>query len=57
VLVSYVIRLVPSSLAAGELVGQAEAVDTGRQSTFRNVEELVRILCASDFGISSRELS
>jgi hypothetical protein len=46
VLVSYVLRLVPDALASGQLSGQVEEVESGVTAVFRDVDELVRILCA-----------
>jgi len=41
VLVSFVIRLVPSELGRGQLVGQVVAIDSGVDAPIRNAEELV----------------
>ena len=48
VIVTFVIRLVRERLAAGEVVGQLELVQTGEQTTVRSAEELVGALRAGD---------
>ena len=42
-LVSWVVRLVPESLEAGELAGESELVATGERAAFRSTAELVEI--------------
>jgi hypothetical protein len=42
VIVTLVVQLVRESLAAGELVGQVEIVETGERVTVRTVDDLVR---------------
>ena len=41
--VSWVVRLVPESLEAGELAGESELVATGERAAFRSTAELVEI--------------
>ena len=43
-LLSYVLRLVPSALAEGRLAGTLQTVDTGLTTTFSSVDELVSAL-------------
>ena len=43
-LLSYVLRLVPSALAEGRLAGTVQAVETGDTTAFRSVEELLAAL-------------
>ena len=43
-LLSYVLRLVPSALAEGRLAGTLQTVDTGVTTTFSSVDELVSAL-------------
>ncbi len=40
-LVSFVIRLVPTELGRGQLVGQVVAIDSGVDAPIRNADELV----------------
>lgn len=42
--VSILLRLVPRALADGRLAGQAEIVDTGHTTVFRDTEELLALL-------------
>ena len=42
-LVSWVVRLVPESLEAGELAGESELVATGERAAFRSTAELIEI--------------
>jgi hypothetical protein len=43
-MLSFVLRLVPSALADGRLAGTVQTVETGQTTTFRTVEELVLAL-------------
>ena len=43
-LLSYVLRLVPSALSEGRLAGTVQAVETGDTIAFRSVEELLAAL-------------
>ena len=43
-LLSYVLRLVPSALAEGRLAGTVQTVETGQTTAFGSVEELLRAL-------------
>ena len=43
-LLSYVLRLVPSALAEGRLAGTVQSVDSGGTTAFRSVEELLAAL-------------
>lgn len=40
-LLSYVLRLVPSALAEGRLAGTVQTVETGQTTTFSSAEELL----------------
>jgi hypothetical protein len=42
--VSVLLRLVPESLRAGAIVGEAELVETGERALVRDVAELVEFL-------------
>lgn len=46
-LLSYVLRLVPSALADGRLAGTVQTVETGQTTAFGSVEELLRALLPS----------
>jgi hypothetical protein len=46
VLASYVLRLVPSAAARGEIVGEVESVATGTVSTVRDVAGLLALVTA-----------
>lgn len=43
-LLSYVLRLVPSALAQGQLAGTVQVVDSGQTTAFASLEELVEAL-------------
>ena len=43
-LLSYVLRLVPSALSEGRLAGTLQAVETGQTTTFASLEELLTAL-------------
>lgn len=40
-LISYVLRLVPTAAAEGRIVGEVEVVASGRVQTIRSVDELL----------------
>jgi hypothetical protein len=46
VLATFILRLVPSSLEQGELVGRVECVETGDGQTCRHLDELLTFLRA-----------
>lgn len=43
-LLSYVLRLVPSALDNGQLVGTVQTVETGETTPFGSLDELLRVL-------------
>jgi hypothetical protein len=51
VLVSYVLRLVPSQAADGRIVGELETVRSGEVSTVHDVHELVALIKADQFRV------
>lgn len=55
VLISFVLRLRPDQLALGQLVGEVEDVESGRQQGLRSVMELLEFCCqtAQSYAIGS----
>jgi hypothetical protein len=47
VLSSYILRLIPSELARGRLVGEVEDVSTGKQRAIRDAAELISFCSAN----------
>ena len=43
-LTSFVLRLVPSALASGEVIGEVVELESGRQAVIRDIQELAAFL-------------
>lgn len=57
VLSSFVLRLVPRALAAGEVTGEIVEVETGRQAVIRNISELAAFLTGAGAALDWQEHS